>query len=371
MASIRKRTDRPSKPWQARYRDPSGRERSQHFARKADAERWLATMRADVVRGQWIDPAGGRTRFATWAERLFAATVDLRPSTQARDQSYYRNHVEPTFGSFPIRAIDHLTVREWIAALTASGLAPATVHKCHQVLAKIMRAAVDAGLIAASPCERQALPRIEREEMRFLVPNEIANLAASIDVRYRTLVLVASYGGLRAGELFALRRGRIDLLRARISVAETLVEVSGHHHFGPPKTRAGQRSVPLPRTVVDQLTEQVAGLEPGELVFSAPEGGPVRASLFRRRVWAPAVERAGLAPLRLHDLRHTAVALWIAAGATPKDIASRAGHTSVSVVLDRYGHLLPGTEERVTDALDAMVRAASVTPRDAWIRALR
>ncbi len=371
MASIRKRTDRPSKPWQARYRDPSGRERSQHFARKVDAERWLATMRADVVRGQWIDPAGRRTLFATWAERVFSATVDLRPSTRARDESYYRNHVEPTFGSMPLGAIDHLTVREWIAALAASGLAPATVHKCHQVLAKVMRAAVDAALIAASPCERQSLPRIEREEMRFLVPEEIATLAGWIDVRYRTLVLVASYGGLRGGELFALRRSRVDLLRARVDVAETLVEVRGHHYFGPPKTRAGQRSVPLPRTVIDELAEHVAGLEPGELLYPAPEGGSARASLFRRRVWAPAVERAGLAPLRLHDLRHTAVALWIAAGATPKEIATRAGHTSVSVVLDRYGHLLPGTEERVTDALDAMARAASETPRDAEIRPLR
>ena len=76
-----------------------------------------------------------------------------------------------------------------------------------------------------------------------------------------------------------------------------------------------------------------------------------------------AVECAGLTPLRLHDLRHTAVALWIAAGASPNEIASRAGHTSVAVVLDRYGHLLPGTEERVTDALDAMAKSARTVPR--------
>jgi integrase len=207
--------------------------------------------------------------------------------------------------------------------------------------------------------------------MRFLVSDEIVTLASSIDAQYRTLVLVASYGGLRAGELYALRRGRVDLLRARVDVAETLVEVRGHHHFGPPKTRAGQRSVPLPRTVVDELAEHVAGREPGELLFPAPGGGAVRASLFRRRVGTPAVERAGLAPPRLHDLRHTAVALWIAAGATPREIATRAGYTSVSVALYRYGHLLPGTEERVTDALDAMAQAASARPREAEIRALR
>ncbi|MCB1272232.1 MAG: hypothetical protein KDB31_12465, partial [Microthrixaceae bacterium] len=62
----------------------------------------------------------------------------------------------------------------------------------------------------------------------------------------------------------------------------------------------------------------------------------------------------------IHDLRHTAVALWIAAGASPKEVAVRAGHSSVATVLDRYGHLLPGTEDAVNDALDAMAQAATV-----------
>jgi integrase len=128
--------------------------------------------------------------------------------------------------------------------------------------------------------------------------------------------------------------------------------------------------VPLPRFVADALAEDVAGLEPGALVFPAPRGGPVRPSLWRRRVWRPAVDRAGLAPLRLHDLRHTAVALWIAAGASPVEVAARAGHTSTVTVLDPYGHLLPGAGERVTDALDAMARSAS--PRgDATVHPLR
>lgn len=113
--------------------------------------------------------------------------------------------------------------------------------------------------------------------------------------------------------------------------------------------------------------------EPGDLVFSARQGGTLRASLFRRRVWAPACVAAGLGEivrvdgrehyegLRLHDLRHTAVALWIAAGASSKEIAARAGHTSVSVVLDRYGHLLPGHEDRVNDALDALATNAATS----------
>jgi len=144
---------------------------------------------------------------------------------------------------------------------SASGLAPATVQKAHQVLGKIMRAAVDAGTLRSSPSDRVALPRIEREEMRFLAPAAVEGLAGAIDSRYRALVLLGAYGGLRAGEMFGLRRSRLDLMRGRVDVAEIAVEVRGHHFYGPPKTRAGRRSVPLPRFVVDALTAHTAGID--------------------------------------------------------------------------------------------------------------
>jgi hypothetical protein len=89
-------------------------------------------------------------------------------------------------------------------------------------------------------------------------------------------------------------------------------------------------------------------------VFTAEKGGVLRTSNFRVKVWLPAVRRAGLAPLRPHDLRHTAVALWIAAGANPKEVSVRAGHTSVSFTLDRYGHLFPGHDAELRNRLDAM-----------------
>jgi integrase len=113
--------------------------------------------------------------------------------------------------------------------------------------------------------------------------------------------------------------------------------------------------------LADALTEHMAGLSPDDLVFPAPEDGPMRASQFRRRVWQHAIERAGVAPLRIHDPRHTAVDLWIAAGASPNEIAARAGHASVVTVLDRYGHLLPGHEDKVNNALDVMFAEASTT----------
>lgn len=392
MAHVEKRG--PNR-WRARYRGPDGRERSKTFAKKVDAERWVRAREVSKDTGDWIDPRLGRRLFVEWVKEYESTITGLRPSTLARDDSYMRNHVIPTFGRTQLGAIDAMSVRTWIAKLEAKGLAPATVQKCHQVLSKAMQAAVAVELIKSNPCASTPLPKVEREEMRFLIPAEVATLADAIDKRYRSLVLVGAYGGLRAGELFGLRHKRLDLMRGRVDVAEILVEVRGHHHVGPPKTRAGRRSVPLPRFVVDELMAHVAPLQPEELVFPAPEGGPVRASLWRRRVWEPACVAAGVGRwwhadadkmqrlvetgrrvgrgwhyegLRLHDLRHTAVALWIAAGATPNEIAKRAGHTSVVTVLDRYGHLLPELEDRVTEALDAL--GSSGAPRRGSLHAI-
>ena len=98
---------------------------------------------------------------------------------------------------------------------------------------------------------------------------------------------------------------------------------------------------------------------PDAYVFTAPAGGPLRATGFRGRVWRPATVAAGLEDLKVHELRHTAVALWIAAGASPKEVAARAGHTSVSFTLDRYGGLFEGHDRELRDRLDAMYTDAS------------
>jgi integrase len=239
------------------------------------------------------------------------------------------------------------------------------VQKSYQLLCKVMGAAVDAGMIAQTPCRRVPLPKVEREEMRFLTPAEVAGLADAIRLPYRALVFVAAYGGLRIGELAGLRRSRVDLLRGTVTVAEIVVEVQGVLHIGPPKTRASRRTVGLPRFVVEELARHLAHPgDPAAFVFTAPQGGPLRVTAFRARVWRPATRAVDLDGLRIHDLRHTAVALWIAAGANPKEVAVRAGHASVSFTLDRYGHLYPEADSALRDRLDALhggTQAAAVS----------
>ena len=265
-------------------------------------------------------------------------------------------------------------LRQWVAAMTEQGLAPATVCKAAQLVSSALAAAVDERLIAANPAERLPLPKVETKEMRFLTPNEIATLADTIDARYRTWVLTAAYSGLRSGELAGLRRHSIDLMRHRIEVSKGATEVSGKIDYGPTKTRASFRRVPIPRPVAALLTEHVAGLEPDDLVFTAPAGGYLRTNTHRRRFFYPATVKAGLGEYvkvaqtkqlpgatNPRPATHSGEPLD-RCGASPKEIAVWAGHSSVATVLDRYGHLLPGQEDRVTDALGDDVRRGYTGP---------
>jgi integrase len=206
------------------------------------------------------------------------------------------------------------------------------------------------------------MPRSVRDEMLFLQPDEIVRLADAITPTFRVLVLFAAYTGLRAGEIGALRVGRLDLSRGTALVRESLADVKGKLVFGPTKTYA-HRSARLPRFLCDELAGHLAGRQhdPTDLVFTTTTGRPIRHNLFYARHFKPAVLRAALPPaLRFHDLRHTSAALLIAQGAHPKAIMERLGHSSIQVTLDRYGHLFPGLDEALTDGLEATYRGSLV-----------
>jgi integrase len=138
-------------------------------------------------------------RFADWLAAWWATTTNLRPTTRARDETLLRLYAIPRFGDMPLAAISQLEVRVWIADLSTRGFAPATITKAYQLLGKVMAAAVDARYLAQSPCHNVPLPKVEREEMRFLTPTEIVTLAETIRPAYRALVFVGAYGGLRIG----------------------------------------------------------------------------------------------------------------------------------------------------------------------------
>ncbi|MGH2756238.1 MAG: tyrosine-type recombinase/integrase [Actinomycetota bacterium] len=357
MGSIRRKTG----SYEARYRDLSGRSRSKSFRTKSEASAFLAQVETAQHAGTWVDPQHGRIRFSVWAEQETGSWSDLRPATRARADSLIRIHVMPEFRDRPIGSITNLHVQSWVTRLSEAGLSASTVQGCYRLLSRILASAVSARLIAASPCHDVRLPRLESKEMLFLTAEELHRLAQTAE-RFTTLIYSAGYLGLRWGELAGLRRGRVDLLRGNIEVVETLNDVGGHLHFGPPKTKASRRRVSVPEFLVSMLSEHLLSRPggPEELVFVGRDGAPLRRTAFRSRHWKPAVQRAGLPEsLRFHDLRHTCASLLIAQGAHPKEIQARLGHSSITTTLDRYGHLFPSLDDRLRDGLDATFRAAA------------
>lgn len=221
---------------------------------------------------------------------------------------------------------------------------------------------MESGLLTGTPCRGIRLPQVEVTETRFLSPAEITQLADSIDPRYRALVLTAAYTGARFGELAALDLDHHEPLRRVIRIERTLSDVKGIVQIGEPKTRAAIRAITLPEWLVDVLAEHLARWPVGEIrhLFTSPEGGYLRATNFRRRVWKPAVVQSVGEPMRFHDLRHSHVALLIQQGVHPAVVASRLGHTSVRTVLDVYGHLYEGLDRDAADALASPWDASDV-----------
>jgi integrase len=176
-------------------------------------------------------------------------------------------------------------------------------------------------------------------------------------------VALLAYGGLRLGEAAALRVRNVDPLRRRVVVAESVTEVGGRLEWGTPKSHR-TRALTIPRFVAEALAAHLNrsypdGAEPEDLVFRSPRGGPLRQANLRVRVWAPALTRAKIpAGLRIHDLRHTAAALLIDAGAHPLAVKEHLGHASIETTMNLYGHLFPEVRERLAEALDAGHAAA-------------
>jgi len=265
--------------------------------------------------------------------------------------------VFPHLGDMPLLAIRSDTLQQWVSQLTVDGYSAETVRKAWQLASGALRAAVAARRIAHSPTEGVSLPKLEQGEQRFLSADEILSLADAIDPQYRCMVLLGGFAGLRFGEVCALKGQSFSELSRSITITETLTQVKGVIRVGPPKTKASRRSVMLPGFVVTELVEHLKTFPPGDngLLFAAPAGGPISPTHWRGRVWKQSVRASVGEPLRFHELRHSHVALLIAQGEHPSVIASRLGHTSTRVVLDRYGHLFSGIDEAAADRLNDLV----------------
>src|SRR3954471_8664905 len=353
MASIKRRDDGS---WRARYRDAAGEEHARHFGRKVDAQRWLDEVASTVVTGTYTDPALSRVTVGEWGRRWLDGHAALKPSTRGRYESLMRCHIEPRWGTTSIRAVNVADVESWLAEMTAKGLAASSVRQAYRVLSLILEHAVRAGRLPRNPAGGASLPKAQPKDKRFLSHAEVQALADAAG-DYRLVVEMLAFTGLRFGELAALRVGRVDLLRRRLEIAESVTEVNGATVFGTPKTHH-RRSVPIPRSLIDELAQVVAGRAPGELLFTSPEGGVLRVGNFRKRVFDRAALEAALPGLTPLELRHTAASLAVSAGANVKAVQRLLGHASAAMTLDVYSGLFDDDLDSVADRLDAAAQTA-------------
>lgn len=354
MASIDKR---PDGTYRTRWREyPGGPQKTRSFSRKADAERFLDTIRGDLARGTYIDPADAKVPFQTYAEEWRVAQLH-RASTATQCETYLRVHAYPLLGHRPLGAIRRSEIQAWVKNRSAV-LAPGSVELVYRWVATIFKAAVGDRLIPVSPCDRIALPKAPPREVVPLEVAAVERMVAAVQPRLRALVVFAAGTGLRQGECFGLTVDRVDFLRRQVRVDRQLVSATGGVPvWGPPKSQASFRTVPLPELVTNTLAahlDQFRNRRHG-LVFTNREGQPLRRSGFGE-AWHRAAAKAELPEgATFHDLRHFYASLLIARNCSIKTVQKRLGHQSATETLDTYSHLWPDSDDETRAAVDSIL----------------
>jgi integrase len=268
-----------------------------------------------------------------------------------------RFHVLPRFEDRPIGSIRRSEIQAFVKELSTK-MQPSTVEVVYRHLASIFKSAVADRIIAASPCDRISLPKIERTRVQPLETERVLAIADSLPERYGALVVLAAGTGLRQGEAFGLTVPHVDFLRRRLDVVQQLVLVQNRPPFlAPPKTDASVRSIPLPQSVADALARHLEVHPPNEnqLVFTNERGEPISRTRFSDP-WRKAVKAAN-APqgTGFHSLRHYYASLLIRHGESVKVVQARLGHASAAETLDTYSHLWPDSEDQTREAVDAVL----------------
>jgi integrase len=361
MSSVKKRANGQ---WRARYRDAANREHARHFGTKRAAEEWLAGVTAAVVTGTYVDPRAGKVHFDDYAKEWLATKAGVSQRTRINIVGRLENYAKPYFGAMPLASVRPMHARGFVADLVGRGLAPSTVKATVLTTGQVFTQAVLDGVIPRSPFFGVDLPpERHHEEMHFLNADQVNGLAAAFEGRFTVAIYLAAYGGLRAGELWALRVERVNVLGRTIDVVESLSEVRGELVVGPTKT-GKRRTITVPRFLAEMLGEQIGRYSDGYL-FTAAMGGPVRHRNFMRRDFRPAVDAAKLPPsFRFHDLRHTCAALLIANRRHLEEVKDYLGHSSIRVTSDRYGHLFPKARAEMADALEETFQGSAPAPAD-------
>jgi integrase len=345
--------------WRARYVDDDGREHEKLFSLKADAQEWINKQVSGQVTGTWTDPAKSGVIFGAMAERWIATKATRAPKTVAGYRGLLDTLILSRWADVPLRDMAFDDMQEWVSGLSVSGstrrpgrgLSASRVIQAHRVLSQVLAFAVKAKHLPANPADGIELPRKHEAEQRYLTHEQLHRLAVASG-RFRTLLLVLGYCGLRFGEATALQVGDVDIKARRIRVRRSVTYVAKTGRVEGPTKNHTARSVPVPNFLAPLLETEITDRGDTELVFPSRRGGYLTVGELRW-VFDPAAKAIGVKGLTPHQLRHTCASLAISAGANVKVLQTLLGNKTATLTLDRYGHLLPDDLSRIADAFDA------------------
>ncbi|MBK5223188.1 MAG: tyrosine-type recombinase/integrase family protein [Acidimicrobiia bacterium] len=265
------------------------------------------------------NPASGKVTLRDYATKWLEQRPGLRPRTVELYEGELRLHILPGLGDLELAKITPSKVREWHAGLLRAGKpGPITVSKCYRLLHAILNTAVADELIVRNPCVIKGASQEKTPERPIASIPQVFDIADVIEPRFRAMVLIGAFVGLRLGEMLALTRERVDLLHGRIKVVEQYQELKdGTWVLGPPKSEAGVRTVAIPALLKPELETHLERFAaPGKkgLLFGGPDGRPLRRAGWYR-AWGRAMKALDIEGMKPHDYADVRVMpTWVRSG---------------------------------------------------------
>jgi integrase len=333
---------------------------------KREAQIKLAELVTSASRGSYVEPAKitvadfVRGRVDQWE----AAPDGVTARTAQRYRQLTEHQIAPHLGAKTLQKLTRLDIESWHNALHRAGLAARTIGHAHRVLHQALSDAELDGLVAKNVCRLHKAPRVAEREMAIVqdVPDFITKIRGS---RLYVHALLALVGGLRLGEVLALRDRHVNLDRKVLHVREAIEDTKAHGvRIKSPKTRAGRRDITLPEIAVAALSEHRrqlletrmklgAGKLPDDaLLFTTLDGRPLRPGNISSD-WGEVAASVGMPEISFHGLRHTHASQLIAGGIDIVTISKRLGHAKPSVTLAIYAHMFHTDDRKAAAAINA------------------
>ena len=359
MAAIRKL---PSGKYQVTVRLPNGKRVTRTDRLKKVVADWGRDEEARIARGEWRDQRQARITYDEWRDRFMAARV-VEAETSRRDRGVIANHLDPQWSGWKVPAITRIEVQGWVRRLQAAGTGAHAIRHAYNLLATMLNAAVDEGLISSTPCRRIDLPATPAKLPEWFIHEQVEAITAQLPERHAAAVWLMAWCGLRWGEAAGLRVQDVQFLRRRLAVVGVTTQKSQWKEY--PKSSKSRREISVPAHVLELLAPLTAGKAPGELLFRTVRSGPGgvgerpwEGANWRVR-WYQAIEAArGLDPSvprhSPHALRHTAASWLVQEGVPLYDVQALLGHESFQVT-QRYAHLRPDAHGAVEAAWDRLL----------------